>query len=208
MGCHCSRSANEALINEFWDTLHVRTRNTSNSYLDKVKKALSDRNPDNELRREFKSHLLDDSKCIEVWGLLRTWHRNELYVYIFLLLKRDTNTRDNFIELCKEVNIDLIAGDRIRADVLSNMFYNYISCISKECYDYLKPQSDGVDLKDVYSNMNLAALTEKRMPKEDITLNDFFDNLLPYLGNDDRIRDDLIEVYKEKQKRRDEVKNN
>jgi hypothetical protein len=208
MGCHCSRSANEALINEFWDTLSIRTKNTSTEYLEKVKRALADRNPDNELRREFKSHLLDDSKCVEVWSLLRTWHRNELYIYIFLLLKKDNNTRANFEELCKEVGIDLISGDRIRADVLSNMFYNYCSCVSKECYDYLKPQADGVDLKEVYSNINLAALTEKRVPKEDITLNDFFETLYPYLNNDDRIRDDLIEIYKEKKKRKEEVKNN
>jgi hypothetical protein len=203
--CNCARSANEALINEFWDTLNFRSKNNSTEYVIKAKKALADRNPDSELRREFKSHLLDDSKCAEVWGLLKTWHRNELYIYLFLLLKKDTKTQENFIELIQETNVDLIAGDMIRADVLSNMFYNYASCISKECYDYLKPQSNGVDLKEVYSNSNLSALVEKKMPKQDISLKEFFTNLYPYLNNDDKIRDDLLEVYYERKRKGEDV---
>jgi hypothetical protein len=195
MGCNCTRSTNEALINEFWDTLKVRTGNNSTDYLAKAKKALADRNPDSDLRREFKSHLLDETKCIEIWGLLKSWHRNELYIYIFLLLKKDSKTQENFIELVKETNIDLIVNDKIRRDVLFNLFYNYASCISKECWDYLKPATEGLDLKEVFSNANLAILAEKRIPKDDITIKDFFENLYPYLNNDDRIRDDLLAVH-------------
>jgi hypothetical protein len=200
MGCTCTRSANEALIHDFWDTLEFRIKNTSTDYLAKAKLAISDRNPDSQLRKEFKSHLLDQSKCIEVWGLLKTWHRNELYIYLFLLLKKDIRTKENFIELVKETNIDLIDGDKVRHDVLSTMFINYASCISKECYDYLKPEVKGVDLKEVYSNANLAALSEKKMPKKDISVAEFFDKIYPYLNNDDAIRDDLLAVYYERKK--------
>jgi hypothetical protein len=205
MGCYCTRSSNEALINEFWDTLQFRTKNTSSDYLIKAKKALSDRNPDSELRKEFRSHLLDESKCVEVWGLLKTWHRNELYIYLFLLLKQDSKTKENFVELINETNVDLIEGEMIKSAVLSSMFTNYASCISKECYNYLKPQSNGVDLKEVYSNPNLKALAEKKMPKHDISLNDFFQSIYPYLNNDDKIRADLLEVYYERKGKGEDV---
>jgi hypothetical protein len=200
MGCSCTRSANEALINEFWNTLEFRTKNNSTDFLNKAKKAISDRNPDSELRREFKSHLVDEIKCIEIWGLLKSWHRNELFIYLFFLLKKDDRTDENFLELVKETGIDLVAGDKIRKDVFANLFYNYASCISKECFDYLKPQADDIDLREVYSNDNLTILTEKRMLKGEITLNDFYENIMPYLNNDNRIREELFEVYYEKKR--------
>jgi hypothetical protein len=207
--CGVRRSSNEQIVHDFWSGLQFRSKYNSTEYLVKVKAALADfKNPEkNEIRKEFKSSTLDDKTCQVVFEDIQTWHGRQVFIYCYFLLKRDDKTKENFLELIKEVGLtSLVSGDKVKKSLLYDIFLGYISSISRECIEKVGANKTDMDLKDVYSEENIRGLADKKMPKEDIAVIDFFSNVYPYINNDDAIRDDLMDIYVEKNKKKEQPK--
>jgi hypothetical protein len=199
--CMDSRSANESLVHEFWIDMYFR-RNNSSEFLEKARLALQDyNNPDkNLIRQQFKTSNLDEQTCQEMYLSLQRLHQRHLFLYFFFLLKVDERTKENFVELIKliSLNVGFFNGDRVRKIQLYDIFYGYVTCITRECIDRISGmKQDDINLKEVYSKANIKILAERKMPKEDITIERFWEEIFCYLNNDVKIRDDLFVLYEE-----------